>query len=47
MPFEEMMPALQSQASRIFNGDEDFMQDTLGMAYGNYQSHLKRKGREL
>jgi DNA-directed RNA polymerase specialized sigma24 family protein len=47
MTFEDMLPTLQSQASRIFNGDEDFIQDTLAMAYRNSQSHLKRKGREL
>jgi hypothetical protein len=47
MTFEEMLPTLTSQTSRIFNGDEDFMQDSLAMASRNFQSHLERKGREL
>jgi len=47
MDFNQMLPTLQSQASRIFNGDKDSMQDALGMAYLNYTSCINRKGREL
>ncbi len=47
MDFNQMLPTLQSQASRIFNGDKDSMQDTLGMAYLNYTSCLNRKNRQL
>ena len=47
MDFNQMLPVLQSQASRIFNGDKDSMQDALGMAYANYNSCLMRKGKEL
>lgn len=47
MEFEQMLPILQSQASRIFNGDKDSMQDALGMAYANYTSYLARKNRQL
>lgn len=47
MDFNQMLPALQSQASRIFNGDKDRMQDALAMAYLNYSSCLARKNRQL
>ncbi|MCD6161599.1 MAG: hypothetical protein J7K40_04195 [candidate division Zixibacteria bacterium] len=47
MTFTEMLPALQSQASRVFNGNKDSMQDALGMAYANYNSCLNRKNRQL
>ncbi len=47
MDFEQMLPTLQSQASRIFNGDKDGMQDALAMVYLNYTSCLARKNREL
>ena len=47
MDFEQMLPALQSQASRIFNGDKDGMQDALSMAYLNYTRCLARKNRKL
>ena len=47
MDFNQMLPTLQSQASRIFNGDKDPMQDALGMAYLNYTSCINRKSREL
>ena len=47
MDFNEMLPILQSQASRIFNGDKDLMQDALSMAYVNYTSYLARKNRQL
>ena len=47
MNFTEMLPSLQSQASRVFNGDKDSMQDALGMAYSNYNSCLTRKNRQL
>ena len=47
MTFNQMLPTLQSQASRIFRGDEDSMQDALGMAYANYNSCLARKNRQL
>ena len=47
MDFEQMLPSLQSQASRIFNGDKDGMQDALSMTYLNYTSCLARKNREL
>jgi hypothetical protein len=45
--FEQMLPALQSQASRIFLGDKDLMQDVLAMSYLNYQNCLARNHREL
>lgn len=47
MDFEQMLPTLQSQASRIFNGDKDGMQDAMAMAYLNYTSYFARKNREL
>ena len=47
MDFDQMLPTLQSQASRIFNGDKDSMQDALGLAYANYTSCLARKNRQL
>ncbi len=47
MDFNQMLPTLQSQASRIFNGDKDSMQDALGMAYTNYANFLNRKNRQL
>ncbi len=47
MTFNQMLPTLQSQASRIFNGDKDSMQDALGMAYLNYSSCLARKNHQL
>jgi hypothetical protein len=47
MTYQQMLPALQSQASRIFLGDKDHMQDVLAMAYLNYQNCLSRTNREL
>jgi len=47
MTFTEMLPSLQSQASRVFNGNKNSMQDALGMAYANYNSCLNRKNRQL
>lgn len=47
MDFNQMLPTLQSQASRIFNGDKDSMQDALAMAYMNYTNCLARKNRQL
>ena len=43
MDFEQMLPTPQSQASRIFSGDKDSMQDAMAMAYLNYTSCLARK----
>ena len=47
MDFDEMLPILQSQASRIFNGNKDSMQDALAMAYLNYRSCMSRKNQKL
>ena len=47
MDFDQMLPVLQSQASRIFNGNKDKMQDVLAMAYLNFNSCLTRKRRQL
>jgi len=47
MDFNQMLPTLQSQASRIFNGDKDSIQDALAMAYLNYSSCLARKNHQL
>ena len=47
MDFNQMLPTLQSQASRIFNGDKDSTQNALGIAYANYNSCLSRKNRQL
>lgn len=47
MTFQQMLPALQSQASRVFLGDKDYMQDVLAMSYLNYENCLAKNHREL
>ena len=47
MTFQQMLPSLESQSSRLFLGDRDLMQDSLAMAYVNYQNCLANHGREL
>ena len=47
MTFEQMLPSLRSQSSRLFLGDKDLMQDVMAMAYVNYQNCLASHGREL
>lgn len=47
MTFQQMLPVLQSQTSRVFNGDKDGMQDALAMAFENYQNCLANHARQL